>query len=124
MSTIVINRGATGLAVGRGARRTSSREGVRLTPRGRVVLVGLALALALLAGVMFGGGSVATGEAGTDVPTRVLVVAEGDTLWGLAADVADDGEVREVMREIRRLNALDSSLLQLGQKLRVPLATR
>lgn len=124
MSTIVINRGATGLAVGRGARRTSSWEGVRLTPRGRVVLVGLALALALLAGVMFGGGSVATGEAGTDVPTRVLVVAEGDTLWGLAADVADDGEVREVMREIRRLNALDSSLLQLGQKLRVPLATR
>ena len=122
MSTIVINHDAPGLAAGRAARRPSGQGEVRLTRRGRVVLLGLALAVALLAGVVFGGGSAATGEAGAEVPTRVIVVSEGDTLWGLAASVADEGEVREAMREIRRLNALDTSVLQLGQRLRVPLA--
>ena len=122
MSTIVISHDTPGLAAVCAARRSSGRGEVRLTRRGRVVLLGFALAVALLAGVVFGGGSVATGEAGADVPTRVVMVSEGDTLWGLAASVADDGEVREVMREIRRLNALDSSVLQLGQRLRIPLA--
>lgn len=102
--------------------REAARGQVRLTRRGRVVLVVVALLMALGVGVLLGGVSEATGEMGQDVPTKVVVVAEGDTLWGIAAEVADDGEVREAMREIQRLNALDTKVVQLGQKLRVPLA--
>lgn len=95
---------------------------VRLTRRGRAVVLGAALVAALLMGVPLGGGSMATGEAGSDVATEIVVVNEGDTLWGLASAVAEDGNVRASMREIQRLNALDSKVLQLGQKVRVPLA--
>jgi LysM repeat protein len=95
---------------------------VRLTRRGRVVVFVAALFLVLLAGVLLGGMSVATDEAGTPAPTEIVVVDEGDTLWGIAAAIADDGDVRSVMSEIETLNALDSSVVSLGQKLRVPVA--
>ena len=112
----------------RPSRPTAARQAqrprgeVRLTRRGRVVVFIAALLLVLAAGVLFGSGSVATDEAGTPAPTEIVMVGEGDTLWGLAAEIADDGNVREVMTEIERLNALESGMLTLGQKLRVPVA--
>lgn len=110
-------------AIRQPARPSSNASSVRLTRRGRVVVVVAGLVLAFGAGVLLGGVSVAADEGGVDVASRVVVVNEGDTLWGIAAQIADDGEVREVMREIERMNALDSSVVQLGQKLRVPLAS-
>lgn len=100
----------------------SQQSGVRLTRRGRVVVLVAALLLVMVAGIFLGGGSVATQEAGTPAPTEIVMVEEGDTLWGIAAGIAEDGDVRSVMSEIERLNALDSSMVTLGQKLRVPLA--
>ena len=50
-------------------------------------------------------------------------VAPGDTLWGIASEIATDGDVRSMMSEIERLNALESAGLQAGQKLRVPVTT-
>lgn len=105
----------------RPAARTQ-QSGVRLTRRGRVVVFVAALLFVLVAGFFLGGGSVATQEAGTPAPTEIVMVEEGDTLWGIAAGIAEDGDVRSVMGEIERLNALDSSMVTLGQKLRVPLA--
>lgn len=133
MSSIVIEFPANAVArraadAGEAARPATARPTarpagqVRLTRRGRAVVLGAALLAALLMGVLLGGGSMATGEAGSDIPTEIVVVNEGDTLWGLASAVADDGDVRAAMREIQRLNALDSKVLQLGQKVRVPLA--
>ena len=45
----------------------------------------------------------------------------GDTLWGIAAASPSDGEVRAMVEQIKRLNALDSALVAAGQRLRVPL---
>ena len=45
----------------------------------------------------------------------------GDTLWGIAGELAADGEVRAMVERIERLNALDTALVQSGQRLRVPL---
>ena len=96
---------------------------VRLTRRGRLVVFSAALLFVLVAGVFLGSRSVATDEAGTPAPTEIVMVDEGDTLWGIASDIAEDGgDVRSVMREIERMNALESSMLTMGQKLRVPLA--
>ena len=94
---------------------------VRLTRRGRLVVTLLfVLALTVLATV-FGATSAATGEAGTPVPTRTVVVHEGDTLWAIAGEVAAPGDVREMVHRIQELNALPGSGLTLGQELAVPL---
>lgn len=93
---------------------------VRLTRRGRVVVLLAVLLVALVASIALGGGSMATGEAGERPATEVVVVNEGDTLWGIASSVAEEGEVRSMVHEIRELNDLDSSVVALGQKLHVP----
>ncbi|MDN4171539.1 LysM peptidoglycan-binding domain-containing protein [Nocardioides sp. SOB77] len=95
---------------------------VRLTRRGRLVVFLLSLAFVLGVGLFIAAGSVATGEAGTPEPTRVVMVGTGDTLWGIAADLADDGDVRGMMAEIERLNALDTAVLDAGQRLVVPVS--
>ncbi|MEZ5095612.1 MAG: LysM peptidoglycan-binding domain-containing protein [Nocardioides sp.] len=42
------------------------------------------------------------------------------TRWGIASELATDGDVRAMVDTIERLNALDSAMLQAGQELRVP----
>ncbi|WP_205471601.1 LysM peptidoglycan-binding domain-containing protein [Nocardioides sp. SYSU D00038] len=104
----------------RPARGVERRSEVRLTRRGRLVVLVLALLLVLGVGLLVAAGSVATGEAGEPVPTRVVLVSSGDTLWDIAASLAADGEVREVMEQIKRLNALESGSLSAGQRILVP----
>lgn len=102
-------------------RPTSSVTGtVRLTRRGRLVVFTLALLAVLTVGVLLASGSVATGEPGTAEPTEVVLVGSGDTLWDIAADLADDGDVRGMIDRIEKLNALDSGMVVAGQQLVVP----
>ena len=42
---------------------------------------------------------------------------------GIASELATDGDVRSMMTEIERLNALESASLSAGQKLRVPVVS-
>ena len=94
---------------------------VRLTRRGRVVVVVAALLVAFAIGVFVtAAGSVATQHPGTAEPTKIVQVGTGDTLWGIASELSDDGDVRAMMEEIKQLNALDSADLQAGQRLVVP----
>ena len=69
-------------------------------------------------------GSVAVGSEtpGQAESTEIVMVGTGDTLWGIASELNGDGDVRSTMREIERLNALDSAALSAGQKLRVPVS--
>lgn len=97
---------------------------VRLTRRGRLVVLALALGLLLLTGFALATGSVATSEAGAPEPTQVVVVGSGDTLWDIAAEaaaVSGTDDVRDMVGEIQELNGLESGMLQAGQDLRVPL---
>jgi hypothetical protein len=119
MSTVAINPRFTSARPAR-ARRAESPGTVRLTRRGRVVAVVLLLALVLAALTVFGSHSAATGEAGSPVPTRTVEVGEGDTLWGIASEVAEPGEVREMVHQIEELNALSGSALAVGQEIAVP----
>ncbi len=99
------------------APRTST---VRLTRRGRFAVLGLFLALAFVVLTLLGGQSAATREPGQPVETRTIVVHEGDTLWGIASEVAEPGEVREMIHYIEELNALSGPSLMRGQELAVP----
>jgi len=99
---------------------TRPRSTVRLTRRGRVVVVMLALMAVLAVGIVVAAGSVATDEAGTPEPTAVVMVGPGDTLWDIASAAADDGNVASMIARISKLNALDSGMLVSGQRLLIP----
>lgn len=103
-----------------GQRFARPRSSVRLTRRGRLVVVAIALLALLAVGFVLASGSVATDEPGTPVPTRVVTVGSGDTLWAIAADLAEDGDVRAMIHTIEKLNALESGMVVLGQQLVVP----
>lgn len=94
--------------------------GVRLTRRGRLVLFLGFVVVALAAFIALGAQSAATGEAGEPVPTRTIVVTEGQTLWGIASEIAEPGQVRETIHQIEELNALPGAALAEGQTLAVP----
>ena len=117
MSTLTIGPAFQPVSV---RRRPAPRSQVRLTRRGRVVVLLASLVIAFAVGVFVAAGSVATGEAGTPEPTKVITVGSGDTLWAIASDLADDGDVRSMMKQIESLNAMDGGLLSAGQKLVVP----
>ena len=93
----------------------------RLTRRGRLVVFLAALAAVLCLGIVLGAGSVASERPGTPEPTRVVMVGSGETLWAIAAEMAEDGDVRAMVDRIERLNALDTAMVTAGQRLRVPL---
>ena len=95
---------------------------VRLTRRGRVVVVIVALAFLLLTAFALGSVAVGSETPGQAEPTEIVMVGTGDTLWGIAAELSDNGDIRSTMREIERLNALESVALSAGQKLRVPVS--
>jgi hypothetical protein len=111
---------APGIVFGPSRRRVSSGAGVRLTRRGRLTLLALFVGLVFVLFTVFGDQSAATGESGQPVETRTVVVGEGDTLWDIASDIAEPGEVREMIHYIQELNALPSASLMRGQELAVP----
>lgn len=100
--------------------RPVARPAVRLTRRGRVAVLLVFVGLTFAVLTVFGGQSAATDEAGVPVETRTVMVGEGDTLWGIASEIAEPGEVREVIHHIEELNALSGASLQRGQELAVP----
>ncbi len=118
MSTMTI--APTAVPALRPAARAVQRGEVRLTRRGRLVVFLGALFLVLALGILWGAGSVATETPGTPEPTTVVQVGPGDTLSAIAADVTVDGDVAAMVERIQDLNALDSGMLQVGQRIRVP----
>ena len=92
----------------------------RLTRRGRLVVVAFALLVVMAVGLVLASGAVGTQESGAAEPTRTVMVGTGDTLWDIAAEAADGGDVRSMVERIQQLNALDSGMLTAGQRLRVP----
>ena len=91
------------------------RSAVRLTRRGRLVVFVTSLLLALAVAFVLAGGAVGTDEAGQQVPTEIVQVAPGDTLWGIAAwHRADVGQ-------IARWNPrVDPRALRIGTRVLVP----
>jgi LysM repeat protein len=93
---------------------------LRLTRRGRVVVIGL---LATLLFVAFLAGRSGVSSAATQGPQSSYTqttVQPGETLWAVAKRVAPKHDPRALVDQIRALNHLDSATLQVGQQLLLP----
>jgi|1185.fasta_scaffold250016_1 hypothetical protein len=96
---------------------------IRLTRRGRVVIVCLA-ALVLLTGLWVGArhGARATsgGGRGPAVTPESVVVGPHDTLWGIAVRTRPGVDPRVTVQRMIDLNSLPSAVVNPGQKVYLP----
>ncbi|SDJ18736.1 LysM domain-containing protein [Frankineae bacterium MT45] len=96
---------------------------LRLTARGRVVLLlaGLVLSVAFLLAAHAGAGASSARPAvhqPVGVPASTVVVHDGDTLWSIATRVDPTGDPRNAVERLRRLNGLSNLTLIPGQTIR------
>jgi len=94
--------------------------GARLTRRGRTAL------LLILVGLLLGAFSLGRvgSQAATPSPDRPSLqqttVHAGESLWSVAHRIAPSADPRDVVLQLRRLNHLDDSGVQVGQQLVLP----
>ncbi len=98
---------------------------LRLTRRGRLVVVAL-LAAVLVAAFTLGRATSYADATGTGIGTgrpayRTITVAPGQTLWQIARSAAPSQDPRDVVQRIIDLNGMGSASLTAGQELAVPL---
>ena len=79
-----------------------------------IVIVGLAVSFSL-AGMS---GSVATNE--QPAPLDYITVGYGESLWDLAEAFAKGQDPRDWIAEVVAVNALDSTVLEPGQRIALP----
>ena len=110
--------------------------GVCLTRRGRLARTLLVLSLSIVLGAGFAM-KAGAGDAGasssnalsaakingfSDAKSYVVVtVAAGETLWSLASQMADGGDVQALVADIASANSLSGVDVEAGQKLRIPI---
>ena len=86
------------------------------------MVLGVVLSVPFAAALMLVGSVQA--DAGTSVTvapaTSVVVVQPGESLWGIAQQVAPGADPREVVTSIRELNGLGDAPVVPGQSLVVP----
>jgi len=102
------------------ARRPTPR--LRLTKRGRAVLLLLAATPLVIAALFFalnGGGANASLEGSTDSFSYVTVDS-GETLWQVAQEVAPNADPRDVIQQLMELNQLESADVFAGVQLAIP----
>ncbi len=91
---------------------------LRLTRRGRVVLVLLPAVVAL--STAFVGVSAPFAQADPTAPSRAVEVRAGDTLWSIAERIAPARDPRDVVAELERANHLPGAVVLAGSRLQVP----
>ncbi|HWL01812.1 MAG TPA: LysM peptidoglycan-binding domain-containing protein [Microbacteriaceae bacterium] len=118
MSTITISPSGSSFAAVTTARPARAR--LRLTPRGRAVLlflVAMPIALWLLVAQLNGGAATGSLEGGS---VQIVMVQPGESLWAVAERVAPSADPRDVIDAIESFNHLGSADVMAGQQLGIP----
>jgi LysM repeat protein len=92
---------------------------LRLTRRGRVVVLTFFVSLASLASAVLWTTASRADEPPSG-PAPTVVVQPHDTLWSIASRTAPERSPREVVAEIRRLNGLEDYYIHAGETLILP----
>jgi LysM repeat protein len=101
---------------------------LRLTRRGRIVLIGLPLVLLAalllsLAGLLNSPAKAADTASGLSVTeTATVTVQSGESLWTIAGSVDPGRDPRDTIADIVQLNNLEDGKVMPGQQLFVPSA--
>lgn len=93
--------------------------GLRLTRRGRVVLILLPLMALLVSALLAVAPTVASATDGA-AATRTVTVHDGDTMWAIARRLAPRVDPRDAVLELEQVNRLTDAAIMPGQILRVP----
>ena len=105
------------------------RPSAGLTRRGRLARTLLVLSLSVVLGAGFamnaGAGDALSaakinGSSDSVKSYVVVTVASGETLWSLASQMADGGDVQALVADIASANSLKGVDVTAGQKLRIP----
>jgi hypothetical protein len=98
---------------------TAQRPSLRLTRRGRlVVLIFFVLLASLASAVLFTTASRADNPPSGPAPS--IVVQPHDTLWSIATRTSTRRDPYAAVAEIQKLNGLDGYVVQPGQTLILP----
>ena len=95
------------------------RPPLRLTRRGRVVVLAFFVLMASLASAIL----LATASRADDReagPAPTVVVQPDDTLWAIATRTAPDRDPYTAMAEIKKLNGIRGYVVHPGQRLQLP----
>lgn len=93
---------------------------LRMTKRGRAVLLTLVATPVVIAALAFGinaGGAVGTSSS---TPLAKITVVGGETLWGVAKQIAPNSDPRDVVADIISVNRLGSADIYPGEQLAIP----
>ena len=96
------------------------RSHLRMTKRGRAVLLSLVATPIVIAALAFGisaGGATATSSS---TPLAKVTVVGGESLWGLAKQIAPNADPRDVIADIISVNRLGSADIYPGEQLSIP----
>jgi hypothetical protein len=108
------------------AKTRSSQPPLRLTRRGRIVLVGIPLILLSVLLISLAGflnSPAKAADSATELsltPTVSVTVQPGQSLWEIAGSVAPERDPRDVVADIVQLNNLDGGRVMPGQQIFVP----
>jgi hypothetical protein len=81
-------------------------------------LVGVVVLVAV--GVLLAGGQALAARPSKAQPVRYHVVMPGETLWGVAGEIAPAADPRDVVAQIIELNSLDGAGVRAGTRLALP----
>ena len=96
------------------------RSHLRMTTRGRAVLLTLVATPIVIAALAFGinaGGATATNSS---TPLAKVTVVGGESLWSLAKQIAPNSDPRDVIADIMSVNRLGSADIYPGEQLAIP----
>ena len=109
---------------GRPGASAAHPSAVRLTMRGRLLVVAalvvLALATVTLGQAILGAFDAEAGSSTTTGAARTWVVQPGQTLWAIAEELDPNTDPRETVARIESMNDLDGSGVVAGQEIFVP----
>jgi LysM repeat protein len=116
----VISLGGTVAFGAREIRLLAAPSHLRMTKRGRTVLLTLIAAPLVVVALALGinaGGATATNSS---TPLAKITVVNGETLWAVAKQIAPNSDPRDVISDIMSVNRLSTADIYPGEQLSIP----
>jgi len=96
------------------------RSHLRMTARGRAVLLSLIATPLVVAALAFGINAGSAVGTTSSQPLQKVTVIGGETLWGLASQIAPKDDPRNVIADIMSVNRMSTSTIEPGEQLLIP----